>query len=83
MVKVYLFLAPTHFDTCAKSSIYLGTYAKVNKIAKGWVPLPLRAWFWIPLVAFMVLTAVGLEIALAYSRKNDGKLHQVGSLFIF
>lgn len=34
------------------------------KLAKGWVPVPLRAYFWIPLVISMILLAIGLEIAL-------------------
>jgi hypothetical protein len=40
--------------------------------AKGWVPVPLRSWFWIPLVTFMVLLAMGLELALYFSNKNEG-----------
>lgn len=51
---------------------FLGTDIKGHKIVKGWVPIPLRAWFWIPLVAFMVLTSIGLEIALYHSKKYDG-----------
>jgi hypothetical protein len=39
---------------------------------KGWVPIPLRAWFWIPLVTFMILLAIGLEVALNFSNKNQG-----------
>jgi hypothetical protein len=56
------------------NSTFLGSNANAGKIAEGWVPLPLRAWFWIPLVVFMVLTAIGLEMALAYSNKVDGRV---------
>lgn len=59
------------FDICTKSA-FLGSNANAEKIADGWIPLPLRIWFWIPLVAFMVLTAIGLEVALYYSNKFDG-----------
>jgi len=34
--------------------------------------VPLRAWFWIPLVTIMILLAIGLEIALHYSNQNSG-----------
>ncbi|KAF9521812.1 hypothetical protein CPB83DRAFT_921888, partial [Crepidotus variabilis] len=37
-----------------------------------WIPLPLRAFFWIPLVVFLTSGAVALEVALYYSRKNLG-----------
>ncbi|TFK41506.1 hypothetical protein BDQ12DRAFT_570247, partial [Crucibulum laeve] len=39
---------------------------------KKWVPIPLRPAFWIPFVAIMTLGAVGLEIALHFSNKNQG-----------
>lgn len=37
-----------------------------------WTPVPLRARFWIPLYTFMVLLAIGLEIALHFSNKQHG-----------
>ncbi|PPQ90530.1 hypothetical protein CVT25_015820 [Psilocybe cyanescens] len=39
---------------------------------KFFVPLPLRVYFWIPLVVFLVLGAIGLEVALHFSNKNQG-----------
>jgi hypothetical protein len=39
---------------------------------QGWTPVPLRARFWIPLVTFMILLAIGLEIALHYSNVQQG-----------
>jgi len=45
---------------------------KRAKLAKGWVPIPLRAWFWIPLVIMMFLLVIGLEIALHKSNVNSG-----------
>jgi hypothetical protein len=49
-----------------------GAHKQAVKLAKGWVPVPLRAWFWIPLVTFMILLAIGLEIAVRYSNQYDG-----------
>jgi hypothetical protein len=43
-----------------------------TRLANGWVPEPLHAWFWIPLVTFMILSAIGLEIALHDSNVNSG-----------
>lgn len=43
-----------------------------TRLANGWVPEPLHAWFWIPLVTFMTLSAIGLEIALHDSNVNSG-----------
>ena len=43
-------------------------------IAQGWTPVPLRIWFWVPLVVFMILLAIGLEIALHFSNKQQGRL---------
>lgn len=40
--------------------------------AKGWVPVPLRSWFWIPFITLMVLLAMGLELALYFTNKNQG-----------
>ncbi|KII91113.1 hypothetical protein PLICRDRAFT_155954 [Plicaturopsis crispa FD-325 SS-3] len=43
-----------------------------HKIEKGWVPVPLRTWFWVTLVVFMVGGAIALEVALHFSNKNQG-----------
>jgi hypothetical protein len=45
-----------------------------EKFARGWTPVPLRPVFWIPLVSFMALLAMGLEIALHFSNKSSGTL---------
>ncbi|KAF9444645.1 hypothetical protein P691DRAFT_836023 [Macrolepiota fuliginosa MF-IS2] len=37
-----------------------------------WLPLPLRPWFWIPLVVVLALGAIGLEVALHFSKTNQG-----------
>ncbi|KAG6809944.1 hypothetical protein H0H92_013993 [Tricholoma furcatifolium] len=39
---------------------------------EGWVPWPLRLYFWIPLVIVLVVGAIGLEVALHFSNKNQG-----------
>lgn len=39
---------------------------------RGWIPIPLRSWFWIPLVLFLIAGAGGLETALYFSKKNQG-----------
>jgi len=38
-----------------------------------WLPVPLRPWFWIPFVIILVLAAIGLEVALHFSNKNQGE----------
>lgn len=38
-----------------------------------WLPLPLRLWFWVPFVVILALGAIGLEIALHFSKKNQGE----------
>jgi hypothetical protein len=48
------------------------TKKRTVKLTKGWVPVPLRVEFWIPLVVVMILLAIGLEIALHYSNQNSG-----------
>ena len=55
------------------SSTFLGADKKAVKLGKGWVPVPLRAWFWIPLVGFMIILSIGLEFALYYSKQRDGE----------
>lgn len=42
-----------------------------------WLPLPLRFWFWVPLVVILVLGAIGLEVALHFSKRNQGELLKV------
>ncbi|KAF9521556.1 hypothetical protein CPB83DRAFT_865412 [Crepidotus variabilis] len=37
-----------------------------------WIPLPLRAFFWIPLIVVLTLGAIALEVVLYYSHKNQG-----------
>ncbi|KAF8067656.1 hypothetical protein FPV67DRAFT_1581278 [Lyophyllum atratum] len=39
---------------------------------EGWVPWPLRPWFWIPFILVLAGGAVGLEVALHFSNKNQG-----------
>lgn len=75
-----LSLSPYYFDIYTKLT-FLGNNVKAE--AKGWVPLPLQAWFWIPLVAFMILTAFCLEMALYYSNLFDGKSFISGWAFSF
>lgn len=43
-----------------------------QKGSEHWVPYPLRPWFWVPFVVVMTLGAVGLEVALFFSNKNQG-----------
>jgi len=43
-----------------------------DRQSRFWVPLPFRPYFWVPLVVFLVLAAIGLEIALYFSNKNQG-----------
>jgi hypothetical protein len=61
----------------AAASVYLAAKYPVvgvqdGKHGQGWTPVPLRARFWIPLVTFMILLAIGLEIALHYSNVQKG-----------
>ncbi|KAF8656532.1 hypothetical protein AX16_002496 [Volvariella volvacea WC 439] len=37
-----------------------------------WVPYPLRTWFWATLVIVLAGGAIGLEVALHYSKRNLG-----------
>jgi hypothetical protein len=39
---------------------------------RGWVPTPLRGWYAIALVVFLLLVAIALEIALHFTKKNNG-----------
>uniref|UniRef100_A0A0W0FJG3 Uncharacterized protein n=1 Tax=Moniliophthora roreri TaxID=221103 RepID=A0A0W0FJG3_MONRR len=39
---------------------------------KTWIPLPLRPWFWLTFVVILILLAIGLEVALHLSNKNNG-----------
>jgi hypothetical protein len=48
---------------------------------EAWTPVPLKLWFWLPLVLFMALGAIGLEIALHFTKKNNGMWS--GLLFFF
>ncbi|KAG5637195.1 hypothetical protein H0H81_005408 [Sphagnurus paluster] len=44
----------------------------INIDEKGWVPWPLRPYFWVPFVLILVLGAIGLEVGLHFSNKNHG-----------
>ncbi|KAI0342287.1 hypothetical protein BDW22DRAFT_179555 [Trametopsis cervina] len=37
-----------------------------------WTPIPLRLWFWIPLVLLMAGGGIAFEVALHFSKKNHG-----------
>ncbi|KIK67947.1 hypothetical protein GYMLUDRAFT_190832 [Collybiopsis luxurians FD-317 M1] len=37
-----------------------------------WIPYPLRPWFWVSFSVLLVLIAIGLEVALHFSKKNNG-----------
>ncbi|KAL1674633.1 hypothetical protein EV122DRAFT_281875 [Schizophyllum commune] len=39
---------------------------------KDWVPVPLRKWFWVTLAILLVLLAMGLEVALRYTKRAQG-----------
>ncbi len=39
---------------------------------KPWVPVPLRPWFWIPLVCLMAGGGIAFEVALHFSKKEQG-----------
>ncbi|KAK7061523.1 Non-specific serine/threonine protein kinase [Favolaschia claudopus] len=43
-----------------------------EEMPRGWVPTPLRGWYAIALVVFLLLLGVALEIALHYTKKNNG-----------
>ncbi|KIM42246.1 hypothetical protein M413DRAFT_70686 [Hebeloma cylindrosporum] len=44
----------------------------LDRRSKTWTPLPLRPYFWIPLIIVLVGAAIGLEIALYLSNKHQG-----------
>ena len=37
-----------------------------------WIPIPLRTWFWVPLVLIMAGGGIGFEVALHFSKHNRG-----------
>ncbi|KAI0790335.1 hypothetical protein C8Q75DRAFT_110838 [Abortiporus biennis] len=41
-------------------------------VVKPWTPIPLRRWFWIPLVCTMAAGAIAFEAALSFSKLNNG-----------
>jgi hypothetical protein len=45
---------------------------RVHQKKDDWMPLPLRNFFWIPLIIILVVGAIGLEVALRISKKNQG-----------
>ena len=53
--------------------VYAGALPSPRR-SKTWTPLPLRRYFWIPLIVFLVGAAIGLEIALYLSSKHQGEL---------
>lgn len=48
-----------------------------------WLPLPLRPWFWVPFVVVLALGAIGLEVALHFSHRNQGELCGVYGIVMF
>ncbi|KAJ7276167.1 hypothetical protein B0H12DRAFT_1083885 [Mycena haematopus] len=46
--------------------------AEDEDLPRGWVPTPLRGWYAISLVVFLILVAIALEIALHFTKKNNG-----------
>lgn len=65
------------FDSATSPTIFIFIFSDPNLGAiepnyHRWTPLPLRPQFWIPFYLFMVLLAVGLEIALHFSNKQHG-----------
>ena len=37
-----------------------------------WVPVPLRTWFWVPLVGLMAGGGIAFEVALHFSQRDGG-----------
>ncbi|KDQ58771.1 hypothetical protein JAAARDRAFT_34626 [Jaapia argillacea MUCL 33604] len=77
----------TLFSSPGPSQVQFATYPSEDKLnswsgiaaprpqlpnRKGWTPVPLRTWFWIAYVTVTILVAVGLEVLLYYSNKNQG-----------
>jgi hypothetical protein len=52
-------------------------------VGSKWLPLPLRLYFWLPLVIILALGAVGLEIALHYSHVKQGVFHKFWLVLFF
>ncbi|KAJ7368063.1 hypothetical protein DFH08DRAFT_761565 [Mycena albidolilacea] len=46
--------------------------AEDEEVPRGWVPPPLRGWYAISLVVVLFLLAIALEIALHFTKKNNG-----------
>lgn len=47
--------------------------AEDEEVPRGWVPPPLRGWYAISLVVILFLLAIALEIALHFTKKNNGE----------
>ncbi|KDR73211.1 hypothetical protein GALMADRAFT_72477, partial [Galerina marginata CBS 339.88] len=66
---------PSHWTR--RTRIFIPTYgythAPIGKPHKTWIPMPLRPYFWIPLIIFLIGGAIGLEVALRFSNKNQGE----------
>lgn len=43
-----------------------------EEFINGWTPVSLKKKYWIPLVIFMLLLAIGMEVALTEAQKNNG-----------
>ncbi|KAJ7499154.1 hypothetical protein FB451DRAFT_1204485 [Mycena latifolia] len=43
-----------------------------DDLPRGWVPPPLRGWYAIALIVFLIALAIALEIALHFTNKNNG-----------
>jgi hypothetical protein len=44
-----------------------------EELPRPWMPPPLRGWFAMSLVVFLLLLAVTLEIMLYFTNKNNGE----------
>jgi hypothetical protein len=60
------------WDNAPNESVYIDR-------RPGWVPIPLRTWFWSTLAAFLVGGAIALEVAAFYNTKNNGWPTSVGT----
>ncbi|KAJ7086657.1 hypothetical protein C8R44DRAFT_650649 [Mycena epipterygia] len=44
-----------------------------EELPRGWVPPPLRGWYAISLIVVLLCLAIALEIALHFTKKNNGE----------
>lgn len=78
--------APRSADAFRRSGADVRGFSSENDIpptavVRPWVPLPLRMWFWIPLVSLMAAGGIAFEVALHFSEKNQG-VSYVGSVLL-